>query len=107
HGAFRIGTVRQALIGALAGRERHERPRPDEPLLCRLPDHTVLLENKKRLGSAISESLAHHFAKMSQRSTFRHGAVAEGGPTTLVSAWEKARRGRRSPRSGVSWGGVS
>src|SRR5262249_23943772 len=64
HGAFRIGTVRQALIGALAGRERHERPRPDEPLLCRLPDHTVLLEDEKRLGRAISESLAHHFAKL-------------------------------------------
>src|SRR5262249_28936028 len=41
-GAFRIGTERQGLTAAPAARERHERPRADEPLLCRLPDHTIL-----------------------------------------------------------------
>src|SRR5215472_10144245 len=50
---FRIGTVRQGLVRALAGRERDERPRSDELLLggpCRLPHHTVL--RKARNGSA-------------------------------------------------------
>src|SRR6516162_3321805 len=106
HGTSRIGAVRRRLIGARAGRERHERPRPDEPLLCRLADHIVLLEDKKRLGRAISESLAHHFAKMSQRSTFRHGAVAESGPTTLVSTSEKgaARQALAAEWGELEWG---
>src|SRR5262249_58228028 len=75
----------------------------------RLPDHTVLPEGKKRLGRAISHSfrptgLAHHFAKMSQWSTFRRGAVAEGGATTLVF---DLRKGAARRALAAKWGGSS
>src|ERR1700741_2936051 len=70
---------------------------------------SLLPVDMRRRDFGRSESaLAHHFAKMSQRSTFRHGAVAEGGPTTLVSTWEKgaARQGLAAAGGGLGGGGV-
>src|SRR6266404_6051571 len=77
---FSSGVPRMRLLEAKFGRSDRT------TVMMKRPLASTIMEP---FGSAISESLPHHFAKMSQRSTFRHGAVAEGGTTTLVSTWEK------------------